>query len=404
MGSSDQGTYEEKKQTMSIMADNRKIVSALATVSVVALELLEEKDDELEVDTFSELVFIPLIIKDRRKAVRVQGYAEDVVPSYTISDFRSHFRLSTGTFEALALELGNYPEIPTGPPHGGRLPISVSKHLLITLWFLGNQESIRSIADRFNVTKSSVFLCCKRVCDAIKNNVASRVIMWPTQDRVKVIMEGFRQHKSMPGVIGAIDGSHIAIKAPQECPENYVNRKGFYSVVLQGISDHEMRFIDCYTGWPGSVHDARVLKNSDFFAGVKNGIKFTNNNGYILGDCAYPLETWLMTPFKDNGHLTNQQKRYNFIHSSTRMVIERAFSLLKGRFRRLKYLDMIKIDEIPTIIIVACVLHNICLDKEDQYQDFIEDLEVEVNGFQNILNPDSQAFERRREIMAMIAP
>ena len=389
---------------MSIMADNRKIVSALATVSVVALELLEEKDDELEVDTFSKLVFIPLIIKDRRKAVRVQGYAEDVVPSYTISDFRSHFRLSTGTFEALTLELGNYPEIPTGPPHGGRLPISVSKHLLITLWFLGNQESIRSIADRFNVTKSSVFLCCKRVCDAIKNNVASRVIMWPTQDRVKVIMEGFRQHKGMPGVIGAIDGSHIAIKAPQECPENYVNRKGFYSVVLQGISDHEMRFIDCYTGWPGSVHDARVLKNSDFFAGVKNGIKFTNNNCYILGDCAYPLETWLMTPFKDNGHLTNQQKRYNFIHSSTRMVIERAFSLLKGRFRRLKYLDMIKIDEIPTIIIVACVLHNICLDKEDQYQDFIEDLEVEVNGFQNILNPDSQAFERRREIMAMITP
>ena len=33
------------------MADNRKRVSALATVAVVALELLEE-NDELEVDTF----------------------------------------------------------------------------------------------------------------------------------------------------------------------------------------------------------------------------------------------------------------------------------------------------------------------------------------------------------------
>ena len=84
------------------------------------------------------------------------------------------------------------------------------------------------------------------------------------------------------------------------------------------------------------------------------------------------------------------------------MVLKRAFSLLKGRFRRLKYLDMIKIDEFLIIIIVSCVLHNICLDKEDQYQDLIEDLELEVNGFQNILNPDSQAFERRREIMATI--
>ena len=64
---------------------------------------------------------------------------------------------------------------------------------------------------------------------------------------MKVIMERFRQHKGMPGVIGAINDPHIAIKALQECPENYVNRKGFYSVVLQGISDHEMKFIDCYT-------------------------------------------------------------------------------------------------------------------------------------------------------------
>lgn len=84
------------------------------------------------------------------------------------------------------------------------------------------------------------------------------------------------------------------------------------------------------------------------------------------------------------------------------MVIERAFSLLKGRFRRLEYLDMIKIDEIPTIIIVSCVLHNICLGKEDQYQDFIEDLEVEVNGFQNNLNPDLQAFERCSILMTSL--
>ena len=167
-------------------------------------------------------------------------------------------------------------------------------------------------------------------------------------------MEGFLQHKGMPGVIGAINDLHIAIKALQECPENYVNRKGFYSVVLQGISDHEMKFIDCYTAWPGSVNDSRILKNSDFFVGVRNS-KFKNNNCYILGDCAYPLETWLMPPFKDNRHLTNQQERYNLIHSSTRMVIERVFSVLKGKFRRLKYLDTIKIDEIPTIIIVACV-------------------------------------------------
>lgn len=34
---------------ISIMADNRKRVSALAVVSVVALELVEENDNKLEV-------------------------------------------------------------------------------------------------------------------------------------------------------------------------------------------------------------------------------------------------------------------------------------------------------------------------------------------------------------------
>ncbi|XP_052778539.1 putative nuclease HARBI1 [Mya arenaria] len=69
-------------------------------------------------------------------------------------------------------------------------------------------------------------------------------------------MQGF------PGIIGAVDGSHIPIRTPTEYPENYINRKGFPSVILQAVCDHNMRFIDIYCGWPGSVHDARVLRNS----------------------------------------------------------------------------------------------------------------------------------------------
>lgn len=55
-----------------------------------------------------------------------------------------------------------------------------------------------------------------------------------------------------------------------------------------------------------------------------------------------------------------------------RQVIERAFALLKGRWRRLKFLDMNCDNMIPFVILASCVLHNICLDKgvEDN-EDFI---------------------------------
>lgn len=155
-----------------------------------------------------------------------------MVPNYNLSEFRSHFRLSVDTFEQLLVELGNCPELPPGPQHGGREPISEVKHLLITLWLLGNQESIRSVSDRFNVTKSSVFTCVNRVCKALKNNISSQVIMWPNQELTQVIMDGFQRHRGLPGMRGAIDGSHIPIKAPEECPENYINRKYFHSVNL----------------------------------------------------------------------------------------------------------------------------------------------------------------------------
>ena len=166
------------------------------------------------------------------------------------------------------------------------------------------------------------------------------------------VMEGFERRRGMKQVLGAIDGSHIAIKAPRENQDAYINRKGFHSIVLQAVCNHKLAFTDCYAGWPGATRDARVLRRSDLFTRItadKEGM-FPENN-YMLGDSAYPLTTWLMPPFRDIGHLTPQQRNYNFLHSSSRIVIERAFSLLKGRFRRLKYIDMDVIEQVPDVII-----------------------------------------------------
>lgn len=48
---------------------------------------------------------------------------------------------------------------------------------------------------------------------------------------------------------------------------------------------------------------------------------------------------------------------YNFCYNF-RVIIERSFSLLFGRFRRLKYLDMNKIENLLATILAACVLHK----------------------------------------------
>ena len=84
---------------------------------------------------------------------------------------------------------------------------------------------------------------------------------------------------------------------------------------------------------------------------------------------------WLLTPFKNNCHLTAVQIRYNEKHSGTRQVIERALGLLKGRWRRLKCLEMEAMEEIPSVVSAGCVLHNFCLlaDEGDIEQFFDDD-------------------------------
>lgn len=64
------------------------------------------------------------------------------------------------------------------------------------------------------------------------------------------------------------------------------------------------------------------------------------------------------------------QINYNRHHSSQRSVVERAIGLLKGKWRRLKFVDVTNIDLIPNIVASSCVLHNFVLDVEG---DVLED-------------------------------
>ena len=122
-----------------------------------------------------------------------------------------------------------------------------------------------------------------------------------------------------------------------------------------------MQFTDVFCGYPGSVHDARVFRKSLIFQDFEaNPDLLFPRNTHLLGDFAYPLMSWVLTPFRDNGRLTRRQKRYNFVHSSTRMVVERSLSLLKGKCRKLKtQMDIDKVEDAPVIIAAACVLHNV---------------------------------------------
>lgn len=107
------------------------------------------------------------------------------------------------------------------------------------------------------------------------------------------------------------------------------------------------------------------------------------NDTHLLGDSAYSLQRHVMVPYRDNGHLTVEQTYYNKQLSSSRMMVERTIGLLKGRWRRLlDKLPMRRIDLIPYFIMAACVLHNICLKRQDTFE-----FPIEIPGTQETDEP-----------------
>ena len=73
------------------------------------------------------------------------------------------------------------------------LTLAYRKKLLITLWYLGNQESIRGVADRLNVTNSSVNKATRELCSSIVQNLMGKFIQWPTvsNDNLRSTRVGF---------------------------------------------------------------------------------------------------------------------------------------------------------------------------------------------------------------------
>ncbi|KAK9708217.1 DDE superfamily endonuclease [Popillia japonica] len=192
--------------------------------------------------------------------------------------------------------------------------------LLIDLIYLKARYITAYLADRFNISKSTVYNCLSRVC-CILNKEAGNFIKWPVGPCAFSIIEGFKKIKSFPGVLGAVDGCHIDIHSTKENSSAYVNRKGGTSMILQGVCDQKCQFTDCFVGFPGSVHNARVFLRSPLFEYCTQDNLFPGNS-HLLGDSAYPLKTHILAPFRDNGHLNQNQKIYNTAHAATRSVID----------------------------------------------------------------------------------
>ena len=96
-----------------------------------------------------------------------------------------------------------------------RQAISVERRVAITLWCLATPCEYRSIAHLFGIARSTVCTIVHDTCRAILRALMDVYIKFPSGEALEKVIDGFENKWGFPQCVGASDGSHIPISAPE---------------------------------------------------------------------------------------------------------------------------------------------------------------------------------------------
>lgn len=139
-------------------------------------------------------------------------------------EFIKLFRLSKEIYQTLVNELT--PHIQEGQRS---TKLSAETRILAALRFFATGSYQRGIGEEGNVgiCQQSVSNTLAEICTAFEE-IAPRWIKFPdTEDKKQEVKLQFMDRFNFPGVIGVVDGTHVAILQPVEDEHLYLNRKRY---------------------------------------------------------------------------------------------------------------------------------------------------------------------------------
>lgn len=218
------------------------------------------------------------------------------------------------------------------------------------------------------IGKSTASTIIYETCSILWKQLAPIYLQKPNLENWLEIEKGFSEKWNFPHCLGAIDGKHIAIQAPNKSGSEFFNYKKFFSIVLLGACDANYNFTLVDIGAHGSLSDGAVFKDAEFGQAITNNKLHIPNNTILPGgnvrvnyvfvaDEAFPLQRHIMRPFPGSG-LNEKQRIFNYRLSRARRTIEHAFGILASRWRIFHHNIIADVTTIQYIVGATVCLHN----------------------------------------------
>ena len=248
-----------------------------------------------------------------------------------------------------------------------RKHVTIEEQLAIFLACMHKGFSNRVLQERFQRSGWTISVIFHEVLQCFKN-LSEKWVIDPTARFQRGVLSDDSINPFFLHCVGAIDGTHIPVIVKITESEQCRNRKSRVTQNCMMMVDFDTRFRYVMTGWEGSAHDGRVLRDAQ-----KQG--FTIPSGkYVLADAGYALEPTVLTPYKrviyhisawGRGKRRRAPKTpkelFNLCHAHARNVVERTYGIVRSKWQILKEIPRFDADVQATIILAACIMHNMRL-------------------------------------------
>jgi hypothetical protein len=242
--------------------------------------------------------------------------------------FHGNFRCKKTTFVRIVLLVEENWLEAHGQPVGQNAHFSYAERTAAFLHYRTQPSATHQTGTVMGMSKSTAWRCFWDVLEVVVFVIGPQLIQLPsTKEEWDELADGMERSGGFPKAPLAIDGSLIPIERPGDY-EGWYCRKKFPAINALVVVDYKMR-IRAYALRPGSEQDSGVYNRSGF--GEKIHVQIPRGQ-VVLGDAGYKLYTHLMIPYS-HATVDPDETNYNYIHSKTRMVVERALGQVKGRHR-----------------------------------------------------------------------
>lgn len=150
---------------------------------------------------------------------------------YTSFQFRRSFRFERASFDRLLDEIKVHI---MRSDTNFRAAVPPYARLMIFIYHIATGASLKTLSNIFGQGRSTCGMIVKQISAAINIHLRPQQLCWPSAGRLHIIMAAFEEQFSVPQCIGLMDGTHIPIRRPNEDGETYWNRKGYYSLNVEG--------------------------------------------------------------------------------------------------------------------------------------------------------------------------